>query len=179
MLETGNSLTVALDLATRAHANKDAYVVMLIGPPGCGKTTFRRQLISALAPYIPVVISSDDLVHDFAQDHSVSYDEAFSRVGNQSVNLMKEKLAVCAKAGLSCIIDQTNPTRKSRLRKLEPFGADFIKVGVYFDVSEKVVLSRLAARGEHGANVHVYKQINNILQEPYPDEFDVLYKITT
>lgn len=86
----------------------------LIGPPGSGKTTWA----SALLTQGWVHISTDRYIEEAAQTKDVTYGEAFQGEIKSAERKMKTLLAEALARGDDIIWDQTNMTRKSRMKKV-------------------------------------------------------------
>lgn len=168
----------AVALAEHLHRLSRPYCVMLIGLPGTGKSTFRKHLVNALSPNPVVVVSSDDIIHRRASVDGVTYHDAFHTHGDRAVKYAEAVMRSAFAAGKNVIIDQTNPTRKSRARKLVQASAHYVTVGVYLTAPREVVRQRLTNRGVYGADYYVYKRIEQIMQEPIPAEFEQYFQIT-
>jgi len=151
------------------------WCVLLSGLPGSGKTTFRKQLIAAL-DCAPIVVSTDDIVLDIAQREGKTYQEAFETL--YGVDLGREALiqAKIAREQLQpLIIDQVNPTVKSRRKKLAWLSKNYLRVGVYCKVDYATAAERIKKRGEYGASIRAHDLMADIFVEPAADEFDEFF----
>lgn len=169
----------AVMIATRLRALNQPYCVMLIGLPGTGKTTFRNLLLKALSPDTPVVVSSDDLLHRRAWVDGVTYHDAFHSHGDRAVKYAEAIMRSAYAKHKNVLIDQTNPTRKSRARKLVQATAHYKTIGLYFTAPDATVRQRLINRGVYGADYRVHARLAQIMQVPIAAEFDELFEITS
>jgi predicted kinase len=118
------------------------YVLMLVGLPGTGKSTFVAQLPSDF-----VVLSTDNIMECIARDLNVSYNEAFNIVGWDAAEAQYYKeFTEATDAGKDIVIDQTNVSAKARRRKLLRVPAHYHKVAVIFTLPDDVLEERLVAR---------------------------------
>ena len=166
---------MADDIVTRVAAFLESldtnYVVLLIGVPGSGKSTFRERLRKTMGPKAPVIVSSDDFVSAYAETNRMNYDQAFKEYGERAVKIAKELSRTAAEERFSVVIDQTNPTRKSRSGKLAAF-RDFTTIGIYFPIDMKVARERITLRGPKGASVKALDNIGKMFEAPTAGEFD-------
>ena len=128
------------------------YIVILIGPPLSGKSSFIRNLKSAVNHEF-VVISRDEILLDtYGSDH---YEEAFKNVNQKEVD--KKLLALMqntAKEKKNAIVDMTHMTRKRRIHNLSYF-KDYYKLGILFPILDKEEYKRrnLKRKGEEQKDI--------------------------
>jgi predicted kinase len=124
---------------------KEPFVILLIGPPLSGKTTW----INANFKDIDFeLISRDQIVMD--THGSADYDLAFKEVDQKEVDkLLVEQLRLAGKSGKNVIIDMTNMNSKRRKFNLSHFGKEYTKYGVIFPIlSQEEYLSRNQKRAQ-------------------------------
>ena len=100
----------------------------LIGVPGSGKTTWIKNQTWALGKF---VISTDNLVEDYARQQGKTYSEVFKEYMPTAVDLMCEQVMFCRERDLDIIWDQTSVSVKSRKRKFNML-PDYKHVAVVF-----------------------------------------------
>jgi predicted kinase len=109
---------------------KSPYVLILIGTPLTGKSTFCNEFISKVDKDV-VIISRDRILLDLHESND--YHEAFKNVNQKQVDkILKEQLS--ESSNKNTIIDMTNLTSKRRTEHLKNFGEDFYKVAVVFPI---------------------------------------------
>ena len=86
-------------------------VVVLIGAPGSGKTTWRRDFLARNPDY--VVVSSDDGVEAEAVARGVTYSDAFAEAIGKADEDARNNFFDAIKDGKSVIIDRMNTTKRS------------------------------------------------------------------
>jgi tRNA uridine 5-carbamoylmethylation protein Kti12 len=153
------------------------WCVLLAGLPGSGKTTFRKQLIAAL-DCDPIVVSTDDIILDLAQRQGKTYQAAFEALYGSDLGREAFAQAKIARENLRpLIIDQVNPSVKSRRKKLAWLSKNYMRVGVYCAVDRDTAVERITRRGAYGASMRVHDSMREIFVEPTADEFDEFYTI--
>ncbi len=107
---------------------KEPFVMLLIGPPLSGKTTWIKNNFPNTE-----VISRDELVMEVAQTRD--YNKAFAEVDQKLVDqILQERLLKSSMDEKSVIVDMTNMTIKRRLSTLKYFGDNFYRVAVIFPI---------------------------------------------
>jgi tRNA uridine 5-carbamoylmethylation protein Kti12 len=109
---------------------KEPYVLILIGPPLSGKSTWINKNFSDKEV---TVISRDQLVLDvYGED---DYNAAFKNVDQKKVNRLLEQSFVDANDNKeNVIVDMTNMTSKRRRTTLNNFDDDYTKIAVIFPI---------------------------------------------
>ncbi len=107
---------------------KEPFVLLLVGPPLSGKTTWIKKNFN---PEDVTIISRDDIVVElYGED---DYDAAFKNVNQKRVSaFLESRMEDAAKSGKNVIIDMTNMTSKRRGHTLDYFGDEYYKVAVIF-----------------------------------------------
>ena len=151
---------------------------MLIGAPASGKSTW-RDMKQMDEPSIRI-LSSDDLIEFFAEQNSITYDEAFGIYAKDAMKTLNTEATTIAEANDASVIwDQTNMSIKSRKFKLEKF-KDFHKVAVVFEQSLDVLVQRCWERekeiGKH-IPIFVIKNMLKSFEKPTLDEFDEVINV--
>lgn len=107
---------------------KEPYVLILIGPPLVGKTTWIKK---NFADKEVKLISRDQIVLDvYGSD---DYDEAFKNVDQKRVNnVLESTLTKASENEENVIVDMTNLTSKRRKHTLSYFDDNYSKIAVIF-----------------------------------------------
>jgi len=106
---------IPVDTAVYHSYNKNMKnALFLIGPPGSGKSTWA----SALSPDDWTYLSTDKWIEDVAAREGVTYGEVFKREIKNAEQSMEVQLVSALAQGNDIVWDQTNMTRKSRLKKV-------------------------------------------------------------
>lgn len=151
--------------------------IMLIGPPGVGKSTWLKNFFATSPETLYAVISTDALVEARMVEHNVDYTEAFSMVPkDESDQMVFNKLYGCLKQGYSIIIDQTNMDKITRAQKLAIVPDNYVKKAIAFETPEEVVRQRLLAPERVKSGKIIPEAVLNLMFSTYerPDttEFD-------
>lgn len=148
---------------------------ILIGPPGSGKSTWRAKYL-ANAVRASTVVSSDDLIDEFAEQHGVTYSKAFHMVNMKDiVRRVNMQLSDAIREGQDIIVDRTNMTAGGRRKVLSQTGNRYKKVAVVFNVPRDELNRRLDARRiatGKGIPAHVVDDMLASFVAPEIGEFD-------
>ncbi len=109
---------------------KEPFVIILIGPPLSGKTTWIRN---NFADRNVELISRDQIVLDvYGSDN---YDDAFSNVNQKEVDrVLHSKMVDANKNRKNVIVDMTHMGSKRRMQNLSYFDDDYFKLAVIFPI---------------------------------------------
>ncbi len=104
-------------------------LLMLIGPPGCGKTTFRKTLPEGAY----TIASSDDYIETVAQSFGKTYNDVFADTVKYADAHCHGVVDSAIAAGEDLLVDRTNLSVKSRHKVLQKVkNKDYEVIGVVF-----------------------------------------------
>ena len=107
---------------------KEPFVIILIGPPLSGKSTWIRENFPTTE-----VISRDETVMEVYG--SRNYTEAFNNVDQKEVDrVLTQKFLDANVAKKNVIVDMTHMASKRRKQNLNYFSNDYYKLGVIFPI---------------------------------------------
>jgi len=107
---------------------KEPFVIILIGPPLSGKSTWIRENFPTTE-----VISRDETVMEVYG--SRNYTEAFNNVDQKEVDkVLTQKFLDASAAKKNVIVDMTHMASKRRKQNLNYFSNDYYKLGVIFPI---------------------------------------------
>lgn len=107
---------------------KEPFVIILIGPPMSGKTTWIKENFPTTE-----VISRDEIVMDVYG--SRNYTEAFNNVDQKEVDkVLTQKFLDSNLSKKNVIVDMTHMASKRRKQNLNYFSDDYYKLGVIFPI---------------------------------------------
>ena len=107
---------------------KEPFVIILIGPPLSGKTTWIRENFPTTE-----VISRDEIVMEVYG--SRNYTEAFKSVDQKEVDkVLTQKFIDANKEKKNVIVDMTHMASKRRKQNLNYFTDDYYKLAVIFPI---------------------------------------------
>ncbi|MGQ9369207.1 AAA family ATPase [Azospirillum sp. ST 5-10] len=147
---------------------------LLMGPPGSGKTTWRRALLARRAPPA-VAVSRDDVVEEIAAARGIGYREAWAGFAKAIDREYRRRLGEAFAHGVDVVADATNMTPKARRRVLSRVPAGWERVGVVFETPDAELHRRLAARAAAGGAAVPPWQVARMRADwvpPQPGEFD-------
>jgi tRNA uridine 5-carbamoylmethylation protein Kti12 len=122
-------------------------LIMLVGIPGCGKSTWVQNFFDTEATRQYSIISSDYLIEKAALECGITYDEAHKLISQEEVMArVYGKVAFCVKNEFSMIWDQTNLTADLRRQKLSNIPLHWHRKCVSFEISIEEVKRRRDAR---------------------------------
>jgi predicted kinase len=107
---------------------KEPFVIILIGPPLSGKSTWIRENFPTTE-----VISRDEILMDVYG--SRNYTEAFNKVNHREVDrVLHQSLVDANKEKKNVIVDMTHMVSKRRKQNLNYFTDDYYKLAVIFPI---------------------------------------------
>ena len=107
---------------------KEPFVIILIGPPLSGKSTWIRENFPTTE-----VISRDEIVMEVYG--SKNYTEAFKSVDQKEVDkVLAQRFLDANKEKKNVIVDMTHMASKRRKQNLNYFTDDYYKLGVIFPI---------------------------------------------
>ena len=150
-------------------------VYILIGPPASGKSTWRETFLSKSA-YPTTVVSTDDLIEEYARENALNYNDAFFQVNFSDIEKkMFSNLREAISRTDNIIVDRTSMRAKFRRRVLSNIPKTYKKVAVVFDIATPILLSRLHIRAAETGKMIPVKSVMEMIetyQEPTLEEFD-------
>lgn len=147
------------------------YLIMLIGLPGTGKSTFRNNFLKHnIRDW--VILSSDDYIEWVAQKANKTYSEVFRfEAKNAESNLLSvAKSAILS--GKNCLWDQTNLSEKSRKKRLDMFPKTYTTFGhIFHPPGEEKHKKILANRPEKFIPWSIIENMKSTYQTPSNNDF--------
>lgn len=126
--------------------DKRPTLYMLIGLPGSGKSTYVQKHGDGC-----VVLSTDDIIEEIALKRGRTYNEVFKESIDYATREMNRRAAAAFLGNFDVIWDQTNLSRKQRMKKLVGVPSHYQRVAIVFPVgleeaTMNVWYERLASR---------------------------------
>lgn len=151
-------------------------MIVLVGLPGTGKSTFRAALTEVTSLDF-TSISSDDYIEEEARRAGSTYDKVFTvAVGPASGKIRVDAERAFAHK-LNVVWDQTNLTIGKRKQILDKF-PNYVKICVDFETPDEAIwLKRLYLRVEQGKYIpyHVLQSMANSFEPITISEgFDII-----
>lgn len=147
---------------------KEPFVIILVGPPLSGKTTWIRNNFPTTE-----VISRDEIVMEVYG--SKNYTDAFNNVDQKEVDrVLDSRLKEANKSKKNVIVDMTHMTSKRRKQNLDYFSDDYYKLAVIFPIlSDEEYAKRNKKRIEEENKdlpMHIVKRMISSYQPIRSDE---------
>ena len=155
---------------------KEPFVIVLIGPPLSGKSTWIRENFPTTE-----VISRDEILMEVYG--SKNYTEAFKNVDQKEVDkVLHEKLVDVSSKNKNVIVDMTHMASKRRRHNLNYFSDDYYKLAVIFPILSDEEYERRNKKRIEEENkdlpMHVIKNMISSYQPVSPEEgFDKVISI--
>jgi predicted kinase len=142
----------------------DNSFVMLIGLPGCGKSTRALDILKRNPRYI--IISSDTFIEDAAAKDSTDYQTAFLKYRHEAERHCYSEARKAFANGISVIWDQTNLDVDTRAERLRLVPAGYFKAAITFELDKEELVDRFVARfKETGKMIPI--EVMNSLEASY------------
>lgn len=101
--------------------------VLLCGPPGSGKTTFRKQYLTDLP-----CLSVDSFIMRLCKEEGLSYSQGFQKHKARATDMYYEALALYLDAHKPVVLDRVHLNASNRKKVLKLIGGSHRKVAIYF-----------------------------------------------
>lgn len=147
-------------------------ILVLVGVPGSGKSTWIRQFTASSQKQY-VVISSDDILEKIAAEKGLTYSDVHKDYIGQATGQAKATFRQAMNNRANIIWDQTNVSKKKRRGILQQLPKDYIAKAVVFNTEDAVVKDRLQKRAkETGKHIpdFVMKDMYSRWEAPTRDE---------
>jgi predicted kinase len=154
-------------------------IILLVGLPGSGKSTWVKKFILDNPDYI--VVSTDDIIENYAKSVGKTYSEVFDEYMSNAEVEYNIKLATNLREGKSIIVDRTNLYVKSRRKILSKVPKDYRKISIIFNTHIDEIQKRLAVREKSTGKIipdYIFSSMTKGYQEPVLSEgFDDIQRI--
>ena len=147
-------------------------LVMMIGLPGSGKSTYAKSLTKCYPDLEFVVLSTDDYIENKAVANGTTYADIFQDTYKEAEEFMFAKLQYAIDNGISVFWDQTNLNKKTRMKKLDKIPDDYVRAFVLYSNTD---IDSLLERQKNRKPTkiiprHVMTNMANSLEWPDADE---------
>lgn len=159
---------------------KNKEVIIMVGLPGSGKSTYINNLKQNVFYDDYVICSTDQLLENIAADLNISYNEAHANHYTKSIEReFKEEIWSAIKEDKNVIIDRTNLSVKSRNKMLSYFNKNYKKIAVSFDVTNiEEIKKRITNRGDHKSiPENILMKLAGSYEIPTLEQFDEIITV--
>jgi len=156
-----------------------AKLIILIGPPASGKSTWRAKFLASQTEEW-VVASTDDLVEAWAAERGLTYNEAHDKAPwGQFNKTFKYAYRGAIKDGKNVIVDRTSMSAKNRKDYFKDLPEGTEVEAVVFVVDDAELKRRMAARKEAtGKSVPLVALLSMQKRYQTPTKEEGFHKIT-
>lgn len=151
-------------------------LIMMCGIPCAGKSSYIRRGIENTDVFDEyVIISTDDYIEVYAKANNKTYNEVFDDVIDEATTRMYKDLERAIQLGKSIIWDQTNVSRKSRMKKLKKIPDTYTKTAVVLPITLEEAIVRNSQRANKFIPRSVITRMYHQFEMPTEDEgFDAI-----
>lgn len=146
--------------------NERPNVIVLVGLPGSGKSTWRDDFLAKCDQDF-VIISSDDEVEALCEEAGTTYTEGFSRFVGKATAIMKQKVREAVNSGRNIVWDQTNMNAKKRKSIFSDVGDRYYKIAVVFELDDEKELQRRLQHREETTGKHIPPHVIKSMAKSY------------
>jgi predicted kinase len=146
-------------------------VITLCGPPGSGKTTFRKTHLTTFQ-----VASSDDILLRIANERNITYNEAYVAWVEEVQQELEGKIKSHVNNRLNFVIDRTNLQESNRKKFNNLIPNYFTRIAIYFPAYTPALLqARIANRLDQPVPLDVLQKMHSQYEIPkYSEGFDLI-----
>lgn len=151
-------------------------LIMMCGIPCSGKSTYIRRGTENTDFFDEyVILSTDDYIEEYAKENNMTYNEAFEDAIEEATCKMYQDLDLAIQRGKSIIWDQTNVSRKSRMKKLKKIPGEYTKTAVVLPITLEEAIIRNSQRANKFIPRSVIHRMYHQFEVPTEDEgFDAI-----
>jgi len=148
--------------------------VIMVGLPGCGKSTYRKKYLSDL-----LVSSTDDYIESYAAEMGLTYNDVFKEVVGIATTQMNKLIADCIKGNRSFVVDQTNLSVKKRKSLLDKVPSHYRKIAIVFNTPWHTEWQkRLDSRPGKVISMEILSSmLDNFVYPTYNEAFDEIWSV--
>jgi tRNA uridine 5-carbamoylmethylation protein Kti12 len=179
-------MKISIAIQKLIHDWNSPNYIMLVGPPGIGKSTFIKKLLERVEiSNEPIhIASTDDIIEIKAAEAGLTYSEMFHQVNQKVIKReMEAGIELAFEGDMNIIHDQTNMSRNSRASKLCIIPDNYQKICVNFTVDDKILQQRLDDRAKLTGKIippFVMKSMLNNYEAPDKNEgFNLIIQVET
>ncbi len=156
-------------------------IIYLIGLPASGKSTFVEKALKDSQEKDFQIVSTDNIITDYAKRHNISYIQSIWRLQREHVdNILLNGLNDCLCQGKNVIVDRTNLSFEERYLTMRFVPKNYIRKAIIFNIQQDHLRTRLLKR-EQLTDKHipdwVVERMRRSFQFPYGREFHEIQQI--
>jgi predicted kinase len=151
-------------------------LIMMCGIPCAGKSTYINRGTENTDVFDEyVILSTDNYIEEYAKANNKTYNEVFDEAIDEATTRMYKDLELAIQRGKSIIWDQTNVSRKSRMKKLKKIPGEYTKTAVVLPITLEEAIIRNSQRANKFIPRSVLHRMYHQFEMPTEDEgFDVI-----
>lgn len=152
-------------------------LIMLIGLPASGKSTFRKYICEKYNDII--VVSNDDYIEEKGMEKSLTYNQAFhdKEVQSECKTYIENIFTKAMEENKDILIDRTSLTMKSRKRVISRLPSDYKIHYVWFNIPRCYVNHNMFERYLSTGKIiskNIVDDMENWFQPPIESEYHTL-----
>ena len=119
-------------------------ITLLVGLPASGKSTYVKSYLKDHPN--TVVVSSDDIIENYANRHGKTYNEVFHEYIDAAEVQFREELKIAISDKKDILVDRTNLSVRGRNKILANVPKTYNKYAIIFTVSDEDLEKRMEQR---------------------------------
>lgn len=160
--------------------NPDNEIVLLVGPPGAGKSTLIKEKIESGEWKDYVIASTDQFVEEHAKKENKFYHEVWAAYYPKAEKKFYALLRDAVKKNKNIVVDRTNMSQEDRNEILKKIPENYKVKALVFSIPKDELFARVKNRhAETGKyiSVETVQRMLDKFQQPTSEECDEIIQL--